>query len=123
MISWLSDSTLRRAWKDEFLVRPPEIEAPRDRFLTKAEAKKLLDACETPQVRPFMAIAIYTGARKGSILALTWDRVHWQTGLIDFQEAGRPLTGKRRAIVPMTKALRKEMEEAFKLRNGNYVVH
>jgi len=121
-------ASLRRAWKDEFLVRPPEIEpprdsAPRDRFLTKDEARKLLDACETPHVRTFMAIAIYTGARKGSILALTWDRVHWQTGLIDFQEPGRPLTGKRRAIVPMTKALREEMEEAFKLSNGDYVVH
>ncbi|WP_408872928.1 tyrosine-type recombinase/integrase [Gluconobacter roseus] len=121
-------ASLRRAWKDEFLVRPPEIEpprdsAPRDQFLTKDEAKRLLDACETPHVRTFMAIAIYTGARKGSILALTWDRVHWQTGLIDFQEPGRALTGKRRAIVPMTKALRKEMEEAFKLSNGDYVVH
>ncbi|MBF0864226.1 MAG: site-specific integrase [Gluconobacter potus] len=121
-------ATFRRAWKDEFLVRPPEIEpprdsAPRDRFLTKAEAKKLLDACETPHVRTFMAFAIYTGARKGSILALTWDRVHWQTGLIDFQEPRRTLTGKRRAIVPMTKALQKEMEETFKLSNGDYVVH
>ncbi|CAI9122018.1 tyrosine-type recombinase/integrase [Brytella acorum] len=121
-------ASLRRAWKDGFLMRPPEIEvprdsAPRDRYLTKTEARKLLDACETPHVRTFMAIAIYTGARKGSILALTWDRVHWQTGLIDFQEPGRILTAKKRAVVPMTRALRAEMEEAFKLSAGDYVIH
>ncbi|MFP2871835.1 tyrosine-type recombinase/integrase [Acetobacter tropicalis] len=120
-------AALRRAWKDEFLVRPPEIEpprdsAPRDRFLTKAEAKKLLDVCETPHVRTFMAIAIYTGARKGSILSLTWDRVNFQTGMIDFQEAGRALTAKRRAVVPMTAALRRELESAFKARRGDFVV-
>lgn len=121
-------AALRRAWKDGFLVRPPEIEpprdsAPRDRFLTKEEAKRLLDACTTPHVRTFVAIAVYTGARRGSILALTWDRVNWQTGMIDFQEPDKPLTGKRRSIVPMTKALRAEMEKAKELAVGDYVVH
>ncbi|MBB3884293.1 hypothetical protein [Acetobacter oeni] len=41
-------ASLRRAWTDGFLTRPPEIEAPRDsaprdRFLTKTEARKLLE--------------------------------------------------------------------------------
>jgi len=121
-------ATMRRVWKDGYLVRPPEIEpprdsTPRDRYLTKAEAKRLLEACEAPHVRAFMAIAIYTGARKGSILALTWDRVHWETGMIDFQEPNKPITGKRRSIVPMTRALRAEMEKARALANGEYVVH
>lgn len=121
-------AALRRAWKDGYLLRPPEIEpprdsAPRDRFLTKEEARRLIDAAQTPHVRLFMALAIYTGARKGSILALTWDRVHWTTNMIDFQEPGRALTRKRRATVPMTKALREEMEAAFDERNGDYVVN
>lgn len=120
-------ATMRRARKDGFLPRPPEIEAPRDsaprdRYLTKEEAKRLLDACTTEHVRTFMAIAIYTGARKGSILALTWDRVNWQTGMIDFQEPDKPITGKRRSIVPMTKALRLEMETAQANANGHHVV-
>ncbi|WP_158513392.1 tyrosine-type recombinase/integrase [Kozakia baliensis] len=121
-------ASLRRAWKDGFLVRPPEIEgprdsAPRDRYLTKEEARRLTDVCETPHVKLFMALAVYTGARKGSILALTWDRVHWATNVIDFQEPGRPLTGKRRATVPMTKALREAMEAAYRDRECDYVVH
>lgn len=120
-------ATMRRAWKDGFLLRPPEIEPPRDsapcdRFLSKEEARRLLDACETQHVRVFMAIALFTGARKGSILALTWDRVHWKTGLIDFQEPDRPITNKRRAIVPMTRTLREELEKAQSMANGPYVV-
>ncbi|CAI9120239.1 site-specific integrase [Brytella acorum] len=124
----MSLPVMRRVWKDGFLVRPPEIEpprdsTPRDRFLTKPEARRLLEACETAHVRTFMALAIYTGARKGSILALTWERVHWQTGMIDFQEPNKPLTSKRRAVVPMTQALRGELESARELADGPYVVH
>ncbi|WP_061500356.1 site-specific integrase [Acetobacter malorum] len=120
-------ATMRRVWKDGFLLRPPEIEpprdsAPRDRFLSKEEARRLLDVCETQHVRTFMAIALFTGARKGSILALTWDRVHWKTGLIDFQEPDRPITNKRRAVVPMTRILREELEKAQSTANGPYVV-
>ncbi|MFW7267726.1 tyrosine-type recombinase/integrase [Gluconacetobacter sp. Hr-1-5] len=83
----------------------------------RRELKVLLDACATEHVRAFMAIAIYTGARKESILALTWDRVHRETGMID-----KPITGKRRSIVRMTKALRREMETAHANANGPYVV-
>ncbi|GEN63189.1 hypothetical protein AOE01nite_14130 [Acetobacter oeni] len=121
-------AALRRAWKDGFLQRPPELEPPRDsaphdRYLTKDEARRLLEACETPHVRTFVAIAIYTGARRGSILSLTWDRVNFQTGMIDFQEPGRALTAKRRAVVPMTRALRSELEKAMVLADGSFVVH
>lgn len=61
-------AALRRAWKDKHLHHPPEIEAPRDsaprdRYLTKDEARRLIDACETPHVKLFVALAIYTGAQ------------------------------------------------------------
>jgi integrase len=120
-------AALRLAWKEGHLVKPPTLEAPRDsaprdRYLTKAEARRLLDACETPHVRAFVALAMFTGARKGSILALTWDRVQWDTGRIDFQEPGRNLTSKRRAVVPMAAPLRIELEQAHKIRTCDYVV-
>ncbi len=120
-------AALRQSWKDGNLTKPPVLEvprdsAPRDRFLTKQEARRLLDACETPHVRVFLALAMFTGARKGSILALTWDRVHFDSGRVDFQEPGRSLTVKRRAVVPMAPTLRKELEEASRLRTCDYVV-
>lgn len=120
-------AALRLAWGDGKLDKPPKLKAPedstpRDRYLTKAEARKLLDACVSPHVRAFIALAVYTGARKGSILSLTWDRVNFQTGMIDFQEPGRRVTKKRRAIVPMTAALVEEMTATRKAAQTGWVV-
>jgi integrase len=54
----------------------------------------------------FTALALFTGARRTSILTLTWDRVDLDRGIVNFQEPGRTLTKKRRAVVPMTTQLR-----------------
>jgi integrase len=120
-------AALRLAWKDGYLVKPPALEAPadsapRDRYLSKDEARKLIAACITPHVGTFVALAVYTGARKGSILSLTWDRVDFRTGMIDFQEPGRRLTSKRRGIVPMNDGLRAQLEQARQAAVSDYVV-
>lgn len=120
-------AALRMAWKAKLLAMPPTLtppndSAPRDRYLTKDEVRSLLAHCKTPHVRVFLALAVYTGARKGAILALTWDRADFKTGIIDFQEPGRQITGKRRAIVPMNATLRAELTEAKKAAESDYVV-
>lgn len=121
-------AAMRRAWKDGYLTRPPELEPPadsqpRDRYLTKDEARALL-AAATGHVRTFTALALFTGARRGSILGLTWDRVDFDRGTVDFQEPGRTLTKKRRAIVPMTEQLRAALEAALgdRLKGCDHVV-
>jgi integrase len=121
-------AALRRAWKDGYLVKPPELEAPpdsapRDRYLTKAEAKRLVAASkQTPHVEVFTALAVYTGARKAAMLSLKWDQVDFITGMIDYNEPGRTITAKRRAIVPMTADLREVLKHAHKVRQTDYVV-
>lgn len=120
-------AALRRAWKDGLLKLPPVLEppadsAPRDQYLTKEEARKLVAACVTPHVKVFLSLAIYTGARKASILSLTWDRVNFDLGTVDFQEPRRPITKKRRAIVPMNSQLRAILEEANKVKTCDFVV-
>lgn len=120
-------AALRMAWKANHIAKPPTLTpppdtAPRDRYLTKDEARKLLAACVTPHVRTFLALAMFTGARKGSILALRWDRVSFETGIVDFQEEGRQLTAKRRAIVPMNPSLRAILETARQVATSDYVV-
>ena len=120
-------AALQLAWKDKCLAHPPSIKPPpdsqpRDRYLTKAEARRLIDAAETPHVRTFVALAVWTGARRGSILSLTWDRVDLETGMIDFQEPGRPLTKKRRAVVPMNASLAQILRDAHHVRQSAYVV-
>lgn len=121
-------AALRRAWKDGFLVKPPEMEAPRDsaprdRYLTKAEAKRLVAASkQTAHVEVFTALAVYTGARKAAMLSLKWEQVDFTTGMVDYNEPGRMITAKRRAIVPMTPDLREVLERADKARQSEYVV-
>ncbi len=85
---------MRQAWRDGFLAKPPALTgpadaAPRDRYITKAEARLTIEAARvTPHVYVFAALAFWTGARKGSIQALKWDRVDFQQGVIDFQSQG-----------------------------------
>lgn len=114
-------AALRLAWMQGHLLKPPTFEppaesAPRDRYLSKAEARKLLDACETLHVKTFLALAFYTGARKSSILSLTWDRINFETGMVDFQEPGRQITGKRRSIVPISPQLLPVLKDAHRTR-------
>lgn len=90
----------------------PSPSKPRERYLTKAEADKLLAAIETPHVRLFVEIALGTGGRMGAILDLTWDRVDFEHGSIDFNPAGRDATNKRRTVVGITGRLRERLVEA-----------
>jgi len=98
--------------KDAPIIVAPSPSKPRDRYLTQDEARKLLEAIETPHVRLFVEIALGTGARMGAILDLTWDRVDLKHNLIDFKPAGRATTNKRRVEVGITPRLREKLVEA-----------
>lgn len=88
---------------------PPEGEA-RLRWLDERESKKLLAAAEGyqggPRIELFVWLAMETGARKTAITQLTWDRVNFELGVIDYNVPGRMRTKKRRAVVPISDALR-----------------
>jgi integrase len=58
----------------------------------------------------------------GAILDLTWDRVDFEHGTIDFMPAGRDKTNKRRTVVPMNKRAREALETAFAGRLSDHVV-
>lgn len=95
------------------IVAPPPSK-PRDRYLTREEATRLLANIESPHAKLFVEIALGTGARMGAILDLTWDRVDLKHNLIDFKPAGRATTNKRRVEVGITARLRERLEEAQK---------
>jgi integrase len=129
-----SDSTINRQarvlraaleWgrKEGWLTNPPHIEAPtpagaRMRFLTRDEAVRLLDAASTPHLRTFIALALFTGQRKGAILELTWDDV--RDGMIWFRQTTH---NKRRPIaLPLTPALAMSLTTAHALREGAHII-
>jgi integrase len=103
------------------IVAPPPSK-PRDRYLTKDEANRLLQAIDTPHVRLFVTLALATGARMGAILDLTWDRVDFDHSTIDLMPAGRNKTNKRRTVVAMAGKAREALQEAFPARLTDNVI-
>lgn len=131
----LSDGTLIRelgtlrtaltwAHREKWIAEKPDVRRPptppaRQRWLTHKEYDRLLRESKAPHVRLFIALALYTGARMGALLELTWDRVDLQTDLIDLG-TGRGL--KNRARVPITAELHIELQRAADLATSPYVV-
>lgn len=107
----------------------PEAGEPRERWLTMAEMKRMLDAAarlrrgdRLSRGERFLWLALEAPARMTAILELTWDRVHFDIGTIEFDVPGRKKTKKRRATVPMSKPLRGVLERAYRERINDYVM-
>lgn len=123
-------AALKRAVKRKRLAFCPPIftmtpNAPRERWLTRDEVARLFKALRGKRQRHvllFVRLALYTGARTGAILDLTWDRVDFASGLIDFRKPGRPLTKKRRTVTPITRKLRRMLLHAQRQTNGRHAI-
>lgn len=108
----------------------PEESDPRDRWLTTAEIKRLLEAAAA--MRPgeprmgrgerFLWLALETAARKQAILDLTWDRVDFEIGVIDFAVPGMKRTKKRRIVVPISAALMPQLKRMHRERISDKVM-
>lgn len=98
----------------------PEAPPGRGRWLTRHEAGRLLDACDAPHVRLFVALALHTAARTGAILELTWDRVDVPGRRIDLG-AGR---GKKRRArhLPVNDVLLPILADAKRASTTQWVV-
>ena len=77
-------------WHSEYgpLALMPEIwrpaeGAPRERWLTRSEAARLLKvARHVPYLARFILIGLYTGSRPGVIKALRWDWIDFKSGVM-----------------------------------------
>lgn len=123
-------AALKRAVKRKRLAFCPPIftmtpNAPRERWLTRDEVAGLFRALRGKRQRHvllFCRLALYTGARTGAILDLTWDRVDFGSGLIDFRKPGRRVTKKRRTVAPMTRKLRRMLAHESRRTNAKHVI-
>lgn len=107
---------------------PPAGE-PRDRWLRLEEVQRLLDAAaearkgdRLSRTERFLWLALETAARKTAICQLTWDRVDFETNMIDYDVPGRKKTKKRRAQVPISKSLLPILKRAYEERAGDLVL-
>lgn len=105
----------------------PSKGAPRNVVINEEEAWRLIDACVMPHLRLFVIIALCATARKGAILELTWDRVDFERGIVDFnQHEQRDILDsgyrKGRSVVPMNNLLRAALAEAKAGARTKYVI-
>jgi len=120
--------TLRAALKwavgEKWIAAAPPVEAPaapkgRERWLTRAEADRLLAGCRAIHVQVFTALALYTAGRASALLQLTWDRVDIKSGRIDL---GEGFGKKRRATIPINAPLMAVLEMAWDAHTTGWVI-
>jgi integrase len=99
----------------------PSAPPPRDRHLTKEEAKRLLEGCMQPHVKLFVRLALQTAGRRGAVLGLTWDRVDFDRKIIKLKVEGER-NRKTRATVPITDQLFPELQAAKEAAQTAYVI-
>lgn len=100
--------------------RPPK-PAPKERWLTRAEAERLVVSAPEHHIKVAILLMLATAGRVGAILELTWDRVDFEGGKINLRSTE---TGPRkgRAIVPMNDGLRAALSTARKVALTDHVV-
>lgn len=131
----ISDGTIIRelgvlraalAWavRERWIVSAPHVERPsapqpRERWLTQEEAGRLLEVASAPHIKLFIALALYTAARAGAILQLTWNLIDLKSGTINLGESRGK---KRRATIPITDELHILLEEASQAATCPFVI-
>jgi integrase len=86
----------------------PEGNPPKERWLTRGEAARLLwEARRYRHLRRMILIGLHTGSRPGVILALQWDQIDFRSGMMSRTRAGESQDKKKRA--PKVKLGRKIM--------------
>ena len=117
-------AALRWAVNQKWITTTPSVPAPpagppRDRWLRRNEAARLLIAAQAFHVRTFIALALYTAARSGAILQLQWSQVDFKHGLIDY---GGATGNKGRSVVPISPKLRATLQRARRLATSPHVI-
>lgn len=90
----------------------PPAAKPRNHFLTAEDVAKVHADARSHHVALFIELAIATGARMSALLDLTWEQVDMANGFVDLMPAGRAVTNKQRAVVPLTKRALSALQEA-----------
>jgi integrase len=106
----------------------PPAGAPRERWLSRSEAGRLLWASRRVEhLKRFVLIGLATGSRAGVIFSLRWSWVNFQTGVILRRAPGeREIKSKRRPPVRVSKRLLsflRRWQEADGAGPDGYVVH
>jgi integrase len=113
-------AALRWAGKTGFQIEMPQAPPPRERYITREEHQRLLDAAQLPHLKLFILLAWSTAARAGALFELTWDRVDFERRQIRLAKGdGRR---KGRATVRMTDRAYDALKTAYEARTCDHVI-
>lgn len=101
--------------------RPAKPE-PREAYITKDEARALIDAAKVAHVRLAILLMLGTGARNEAAMQLTWDRVDFERRVIQLRNPFDKAKRKGRATVPMNDTLSEALQEAHRGALSPYVI-
>lgn len=117
-LSWARKS---RLITDAPHIKMPPVPQPRDRYLSRAEVRKLLDAAQEHHIKLAILLMLTTAARIGAILELTWDRVDLDQRIIKLASYDiGPRKG--RATVPINDTLIAALQTAREGARSRYVI-
>lgn len=112
---------LRHAGKPRKVWRPPAPER-QIRHLEHKQFERWYAQVKAPHARLYVLLGLFTMARPGAILELTWDRVDFDRKQIDLNPRGRRQTKKRRPVVALNDELLEALQVAHEARQSEYVV-
>jgi integrase len=76
----------------------PPPSAPRERWLTRSEAARLLWAARRyPHIRRFILLGLYTGSRSGVLMRMRWNQIDLAAGIMSRVPAGTLQDRRKRA--------------------------
>jgi integrase len=118
---------LRWAAENRHIPKAPTIWRPdpperKVRHLTRSEFERWFAQVKAPHARLYVELGLATMARPTAILELTWDRVDFERGTVDLNPSGRRQTRKRRPVVPLNQDALNALSEAYRGRQGPYVI-
>lgn len=98
---------------------PVQAPPPRDRWMTKDEARKLLAGCTEPHIRLFITLGLMTCARMSAILEAKWSQVDFERRVIDY---GLGHGNKRRALVRLNSEALLALKAAKAISCSDYLI-
>jgi integrase len=105
----------------------PQEGRPRERWLTRSELARLLQASRHVQhLRRFICLAYYTGSRPGVILRLQWDQIDLSKGVMARIRPEEAADAKKRApVVRLGKRILSHLRRWKRLDHGtvSYLCH
>jgi integrase len=117
----------KRLVPGSYYIPVPQAPPGRDYWITRSAAARFLwetrrDIRSRLHLPLYTLIALYTGARRGAILDLTWKKVDLVRGVIDLNPPGRTRTNKQRPIIPAPRSLLAALRRAHRRATCEYVI-